>query len=491
MLALAAFPFIPNSLPDHYAIPGRNSEVSFAPGSLVGASIDHATLSEDTWNFYLKFNDTSPNGQAGTDFLVSAENCNLTITNYDVPKSQKWQGWLNYTVSGEGTQFFQTYAFSYSNEVHVYIDGEYRELDDGWTLPNETGGINVTDATVNASIHFAGGAPIFFTSQTLFEIPEYNGSISFAMGGSYPHGVSTAYNYEQSYTHLKNDTWYFKDLALNSYTLNLTAFGRSDAKGIANGSDVVGWLPNSGDFSVSAQNCKVEITSLDPLVWMGWNGPHSGWLNYTVNGVGTQRFNLYYSSTKLIPLNYTVYIDGIAHERNSGWSHLDGWLTVTGAVSNVSIHYDEEVAVIFASGSQFRIEDYNSTVIFAKGGGYDAAVLENNTWSFTGLTWNTTEPDLDALSISAKDCNVTITDYTSDMYFSGRLNYDVSGVGTQTFNLNNDNFKGEDVSLSVTIDGNSRALNDGWSVSDDGFWLTVIGATSSVRISFYRIMPPP
>lgn len=380
---------------------------------------------------------------------------------------------------------------SADSKVHVYIDGEYRELDDGWTLPNETGGINVTDATVNASIHYAGGSPIFFTSQTLFDIPEYNGSISFAVGGSYPRGVPSSYDYEQSYTHLKNDTWYIKNLALNSYTLNLTAFGRSDAKGVANGSDVVSWLPNSGDFSVSAQNCKVKIMSLDPLVWMKWNGPHSGWLNYTVAGVGTQRFNLYYSSTEIIPLNYTVYIDGILHERNNGWSHLNGWLTVTGAVSNVSIHYEEQVAVIFTSGSRFRIEDLNSTVIFAKGGGYDATVLENNTWFFTGLTWNPTDPELDALSVSAKDCNVSITDYTSDMFFSGRLDYYVSGVGTQTFNLNNDNFKGDDVSLTVIIDGHPRTLNDGWSVSSDGLWLTITGASSGVHVSFYRIMPPP
>ena len=103
-------------------------------------------------------------------------------------------------------------------------------------------------------------------------------------------------------------------------------------------------------FSVSAQNCKVTITHLDALNVVP---PFPGELDYTVAGVGSQSFNLHYSNYGL--LNWTVYIDGVAKPQNNGWTvSADGTLTITGAVSDVSIHWAEASLTAFTSTDSFR-----------------------------------------------------------------------------------------------------------------------------------------
>jgi hypothetical protein len=94
---------------------------------------------------------------------------------------------------------------------------------------------------------------------------------------------------------------------------------------------------NYGNLSVSAVDSNMTIINYDlitPLV-------HAGWLNYTVQGKGTQTLNLYYNGS-VFPISWTVQIDGEARPENNGWSiSKDGLMTIAGADSDVEIRYEE------------------------------------------------------------------------------------------------------------------------------------------------------
>lgn len=172
---------------------------------------------------------------------------------------------------------------------------------------------------------------VTFTPEDQFAIPEDNSRFNFAIGGSYDNAS------------LENGTWNFVGLALDNYVLDL---GRSFSGGVLYGRDVLRYCSNDGNFSVSVQNCDITITNYDVITWFA---PYSGWLNYTVKGVGNQTFNLHYFSPaagRVGPDIWKVYIDGVAKPQNEGWtisrSSTDRWITVSGATSNVSIHYDKE-----------------------------------------------------------------------------------------------------------------------------------------------------
>ena len=81
---------------------------------------------------------------------------------------------------------------------------------------------------------------IHFSPADQFTIPNYHGSFSFAAGGSYENAT------------LYNGTWHFAGLALNSYTINLSARGAPPG-GIVTGRDVLPYLVANGAFSVSAK----------------------------------------------------------------------------------------------------------------------------------------------------------------------------------------------------------------------------------------------
>ena len=86
-----------------------------------------------------------------------------------------------------------------------------------------------------------------FSLADQFVIPNSNGSISFAAGGSYENAT------------LYNGTWHFTGLTLNSYTLNLSARGAPPG-GVVTGRDCLPYLTGYGAFSVSAKSCNVTIT---------------------------------------------------------------------------------------------------------------------------------------------------------------------------------------------------------------------------------------
>ena len=129
-----------------------------------------------------------------------------------------------------------------------------------------------------------------------FGIPAYNSTISFATGGSYARAS------------LENGTWDFVNLRLN----------------------------NSGtleSFRVSAQDCKVTITSYRTINVTGGGEL----LSYTVVGRGKQNFNLGLSARGG---EWDVIFNGVFIAENDGWRiSPDATLTITGATSNVTILY--------------------------------------------------------------------------------------------------------------------------------------------------------
>jgi len=146
-----------------------------------------------------------------------------------------------------------------------------------------------------------------FTSSDKFNIPQLNGTISFAFNGS----CSSA--------KLENDTWAFNDLRFNiSRPL--------------------------GNLKVSAENSNMTIYSYQANNFFG----RSVFLRCNVNGVGTQTVNLGLNVSKRTSSSeWTVTIRGPAGStvflaENEGWKLLsDDTVFVTGITGNLSIvHYN-------------------------------------------------------------------------------------------------------------------------------------------------------
>lgn len=153
-----------------------------------------------------------------------------------------------------------------------------------------------------------------------FAISSLNGSISFASGGSYETAT------------LENGTWHFEGLALNSYTFNLSARGAPPG-GIVTGRDVIPYLNDNGAFSASTQNCNVTIRAFEPL---STYYPHSGWLNYTIIGIGEQTFDLHFPSKNFF---WNITIDG-EFETQNGTGSENKLIKIVGSKNEVAIHYD-------------------------------------------------------------------------------------------------------------------------------------------------------
>jgi hypothetical protein len=183
----------------------------------------------------------------------------------------------------------------------------------------------------------------------------------------------------------------------------------------------------------------------------------------------------------------------------------------------------------FTPTDTFAISENNSTIAFAYNGSYETATLVNSTWFFTNLqltpsnlTSNddplTESPNIGNLSITAQDCNITITNFdrlltpdpndvnnTGDWLTPGWLNYTVTGAGNQTvtiqFGTVNETTPsiGWPVSVyTVFIDDRNAQYNDGWTGTVDydegrivnGAGIAVNGATSNVSIE-YAWVPVP
>ncbi|MEJ2242888.1 MAG: hypothetical protein P8Y18_12235 [Candidatus Bathyarchaeota archaeon] len=142
-----------------------------------------------------------------------------------------------------------------------------------------------------------------FTPDTWFEIKSNNSSIRFSTNGTYEKAI------------LENGKWTFYNLhfinSQNREKINLT---------------------------VSAINCQVAIN-----FYIVYNRTFDGEptksaiLRYTVNGLGTQIFNLDLDPKKG---ELDAILNGEWVGKNHGWTHSsDGTFTITGATENVTLLY--------------------------------------------------------------------------------------------------------------------------------------------------------
>jgi len=143
--------------------------------------------------------------------------------------------------------------------------------------------------------------------------------------------------------------------------------------------------------------------------------------------------------------------------------------------------------LVLSPAHNFAIPKLDGNISFALNGTYAGASLENDTWSFVNMqVSNSLEPE--NLSVSAINCNVTITSYqTFNRTFVGTfLTYLVAGQGNQTFHLSPLYRGGE---WTVTFNGSFIGENEGWAMSPDGS-LIVSKAPSGSNVTLaYFVFP--
>ena len=149
----------------YFPLPDENATIILPNGTSYYQSTyypaPNATLGvfvADSWDFIGLLSA----GNRSIDLVVSAYDCNLTITSV-YSYVQNIGGyfvdvylWLNYTVTGTGAQYLSSPAFYNSNNTNpaVYIDGTIRQQGDGWNWANY--GITVSGTRSNVSIYQEG-----------------------------------------------------------------------------------------------------------------------------------------------------------------------------------------------------------------------------------------------------------------------------------------------------------------------------------------------
>ncbi|XHH09495.1 MAG: hypothetical protein ACFCUE_02390 [Candidatus Bathyarchaeia archaeon] len=139
-----------------------------------------------------------------------------------------------------------------------------------------------------------------FTPQDTFENPEHNGTIRFAVNGTYTAAT------------LESGTWTFNGLTLN-------------------GSRILGTL------EFSAKNCDVTIYSYYST---SYNSRRLGYLRYYVEGVGEQVVNLGFNTSKPSnPSEWTVIAPGnVFLAEGENWRLLpDDTLVLWGVTGNLTV----------------------------------------------------------------------------------------------------------------------------------------------------------
>ena len=153
----------------------------------------------------------------------------------------------------------------------------------------------------------------------------------------------------------------------------------------------------------------------------------------------------------------------------------------------ILIYAENEIS--FTSDTLFEIKSNNSSIRFSINGTYEKATLENGTWNFHNLQFiNSQNKEKLNLTVSAKNCQVTINYYTIyNRTFDGEpvkraaLRYTVNGSGTQIFNLYLDPKKGQ---LDARLNNEWVGKNNGWTHSSDGTF-KITGATENATLLYY------
>jgi len=145
-----------------------------------------------------------------------------------------------------------------------------------------------------------------FTSQDRFNIPEFNGSISFALNGSYSSAT------------LENGTWIFNDLSLNN-------------------------SQPMGNLKISVQDSNMTVwTFRSPLI-----SGRSTTLRFNIEGIGNQTVNLGLNSTKPTPpIEWIVTVPSVTVPNTVFLAEGDHWnllpddsVVVYGLTGNVSVSH--------------------------------------------------------------------------------------------------------------------------------------------------------
>jgi len=148
----------------------------------------------------------------------------------------------------------------------------------------------------------------------------------------------------------------------------------------------------------------------------------------------------------------------------------------------------------FTTDTEFRLPQINGVIRFALNGSYTDAVLEGDSWVFTNLSLNNSEP-LGNLTISTKNSDITIYSFYSSRESDafgrvGAIRYYASGAGEQTVNLglnfNRSTHQSEWGVIVPDSSGNSVFLAEGkvWNLKSDNT-VKVNGLEGTVRISYY------
>ena len=154
----------------------------------------------------------------------------------------------------------------------------------------------------------------------------------------------------------------------------------------------------------------------------------------------------------------------------------------------------EAQEVTFSPKDVFNIPAVNGSIRFSVNGSYTGAVLENDTWIFSGLSLRNSRTG--TLKFSAKNCNVIIHSFTPRIIDSSgnvsirssSIRYTVDGIGEQIVNIGNDPSKPSHPSEWSVInhDGVFFAEGKTWKLLPDDTMIIngISGNITVVRYSF-------
>lgn len=181
------------------------------------------------------------------------------------------------------------------------------------------------------------------------------------------------------------------------------------------------------------------------------------------------------------------------------------WLTILFLSSLVTLQSVTAKTTLLNTNGFYPLPDDNATVILLRGASYDDSSsyypAHNTSDGYIPSSWLfalfSTGDGTTGLTISAHDCNVTITSYNyylrnTEGYFfevNTYLNYTVAGTGTQLidylnlYNHNNSN-------PVVYIDGIVRQQGEGWNWTNFGITITGASSTVSIHQTDMTFLPP-
>ncbi len=159
----------------------------------------------------------------------------------------------------------------------------------------------------------------------------------------------------------------------------------------------------------------------------------------------------------------------------------------------VCLNVQAQTETTFTPSDKFSITSLNGTISFALNGSCSSANLVNDSWVFSNLRLNNSQP-LGNLTISATNSNLTIFSFGSFNYLGriAQLRYSAQGKGTQTVNLGlNLTQPSHPSEWSISIPGRSGFLSEGsnWNLLPDDS-VVIFGLRGNVSVThFSRLIP--